>query len=125
MPRINKKSKLVPDMGKIVLKLMADKNISQREMAKKIGWEFSGFNKLLTRSNWNMYDLQEVGKALQVDLLVYLRPTPPEPMVPESLLTAEKEKTTQLEKELQETTLALHIAKAQLEVALKMGGSKD
>jgi hypothetical protein len=57
---------------------------------------------MLKKKIWTNAELVQMSRALKHDLLHYYYPTPPEPLVPISVLNAEKETTAALQTELSE-----------------------
>ena len=93
-------AKTYPDITLIVRGLLKEQRVTQRKLAKMLGWNHSTINQMLKRRTWNIAELLEVGKALQTDLLKYYYPVPPQPMVPGAELEAARQQIQQLQNEL-------------------------
>lgn len=89
-----------PDITVVVRGIMKDQRITQRKLAKMVGWHFTTINTMLKRQTWNIAELLAVGKALHHDLLQYYYPTPPEPQVPQSKHDALQKELDNLKDEL-------------------------
>ena len=71
-------------MGEIVSDLLDNHETNQADLAKKLGWLEPAVTKLLKKRNWNMFELKEVGNAINEDLFDLCKPAPKEPMLPAS-----------------------------------------
>ena len=96
-----------PDITVVVRGIMKDQRITQRKLAKMVGWHFTTIHTMLKRQTWNIAELLAVGKALNHDLLQYYYPTPPEAQVPVSRLNKAEETIATLQKQLSEQELEL------------------
>tara|TARA_R110000868_G_scaffold207972_5_gene457112 strand:+ start:532 stop:720 length:189 start_codon:yes stop_codon:yes gene_type:complete len=56
----------MPHFGECVKKIHAEKGISQREVAEKIGMDAGNYNRLLNRPNMSAATLWSICKALDV-----------------------------------------------------------
>lgn len=89
-----------PDITVVVRGIMKDQRITQRKLAKMVGWHFTTINTMLKRQTWNIAELLTVGKAFNHDLLQYFYPVPPEPQVPLSKHDALQKELNALKAEL-------------------------
>ena len=92
--------KNLPDMPKIVLQHMKLQRMNRRELADACAWAPSTITALFKKRDWTESELKQVGRAIKVDLMVYLLDTPIDGMVPASVVE-------ELNKELNEVKQTL------------------
>lgn len=102
MKSLASKMKDLPDITPVVRGIMKEQRITQLQLAKQLGWSQGTITKMLKKKIWTNAELVQMSRALKHDLLQYYYPTPPEPLVPISVLNAEKETTAALQTELSE-----------------------
>jgi transcriptional regulator with XRE-family HTH domain len=102
MKSLASKMKDLPDITPVVRGIMKEQRITQLQLAKQLGWSQGTITKMLKKKIWTNAELVQMSRALKHDLLHYYYPTPPEPLVPISVLNAEKETTAALQTELSE-----------------------
>ncbi len=119
MGRNNPNEESVPHMGEIVINLLDEHEMNQAVLAKKLGWKEPAVTKLLKKRNWNMFELQEVGKAIGEDLFDLCKPAPAEPMLPASQVAEGLEREAKLEEKIRKLEEDLKIMKAKYDTALE------
>jgi transcriptional regulator with XRE-family HTH domain len=107
MKKLSSKIKTLPDIAAVVRGLMKEQRVTQRKLAKQLGWSQGSIVNLLQKTIWTNAELVQMGKALNHDLLQYYYPTPPEPQVPISQLKAAEETIAALQRKLSEQELEL------------------
>lgn len=102
MKKLSSNIKTLPDIAAVVRGLMKEQRVTQRKLAKQLGWSQGTIVNLLKKEIWTNAELVQIGAALHHDLLQYYYPTPPEPQVPVSRLKAAEETIAALQHQLSE-----------------------
>ncbi len=106
-------------MGKIVSELLAKHGLNQADLARKLGWKEPAVTKLLKKRNWNMFELQEVGKAINENLFTFCYPAAAEPMLPASQVKEALARIQKLEDKIKKMEIDYSLLEAKHEGALE------